>query len=90
MAGANEAALSWSQPTIGNETVEDYRITVSSALNACPPLEVSTEQDLLGSERSFDIVDLEEFSQVTITVTARNSEGEGSTVILTNVPPAGK
>ena len=85
---STNASFTWTQPTIGTETVDSYRVVVRSVPIGCVS-DNTTEHILNGTERSLEVVDLEEFSEVTITVTARNGQGESSATNVTNTLATG-
>ena len=83
-----QVSLNWTQLPI--DIVDSYAISVSTSPMGCEA-DVETMAALLnGSERTFRTNDLEEFSEITITVSAQNEIGNTSTVVVITTLSAGE
>ena len=83
-----QVSLSWTQ--LPTDIVDSYAISVSTSPMGCEADVETMEDSLNGSERTFRTNDLEEFSEITITVSAQNEIGESSTVVVITTPSAGE
>ena len=80
--------LTWSQPT--GDIVDSYIITYSFTIRVCGVTGGSTVM-VGGSSREYTLTDLEENSDYTISITARNEAGDSppTTTIMATTSRAG-
>ena len=87
-----QVSLSWTQ--LSTDIVDSYVISVSTSPVGCEgdveTMAASVNGSVNGSERTFRTDVLEEFSEITITVSAQNAIGESSTVVVINTPSTGE
>ena len=86
-SGGNQVSLTWIQAP--GDIVGDYFITVDTTTIWCLANVPTMESTVSGETRSFTVNGVEEFSNISITVTARNNGGEGSAAIMIQTSPAG-
>ena len=85
--GGKQLSVTWMQ-TLG-DIVDAYFITMDTMTMLCSA-NVSTMVSIVsGESRSFVVSRVEEFSTISITVTARNNRGEGSTTVRITTSTAG-
>ena len=78
------------EPLELDNTVDDYVITVATMPIGCTADVADMISTLDNSQRDFMVSDLEEFSMITINITARNSIGETSSAQTVETASAGK
>ena len=83
-----QVSLSWTQ--LPTDKVDSYAISVLTSPMGCEADIETMEDSLNGSERTFRTNVLEEFSEITITVSAQNEIGESSTVVVITTPSTGE
>ena len=82
--------IAWTQaPT---DVVDDYTIILETTTLSCVADVATMESTVPGSSRTFlfELEGVEEFSNISITITARNNGGEANATGLTQSPPAGR
>ena len=83
--------ISWVQEPIELDNyVDGYFIIVATMPIRCVADVAPVTSILDASEREFMIGDLEEFSEISINIIARNLVGEASSSMTTETPSAGK
>ena len=83
-----QVSLSWTQLPI--DIVDSYAISVSTSPMGCEADVETMAASVNGSVRTFRTDVLEEFSEITITVSAQNEIGESSTVVVITTLSAGE
>ena len=83
-----QVSLSWTQLPI--DIVDSYAISVSTSPMGCEADVETMAASVNGSVRTFRTDVLEEFSEITITVSAQNAIGESSTVVVITTLSAGE
>lgn len=83
--------VTWTQePAELDNTVDNYIITVATMPMGCTAEVANVMSTLDSSQREFMVTDLEEFSMISISITARNTIGETSSAVTVETESAGK
>ena len=85
--GGGRDFIVWTQaPT---DVVDDYTIILETITLSCVA-DVATMESTVTGTFLFELEGVEEFSNISITITARNNGGEANATLLTQSPPAGR
>ena len=80
--------LQWTQPD--TDFIEEYTVTVATTPLGCEALVEDRVSTLGGMNRSLSVEDLEEFSNITVVLVARNELGNAITAVVVTTMSAGE
>ncbi len=82
--GPRSITLTWTQPSSGG-TVDSYTVQYNASVRGCnPPSQKIGNTSINGTLRMFEITNLEEDSDVSVTIMAVNIRGSSSAMVTTN------